>query len=113
MADATIATSLASRQQTQYSLNAHAVNGQKQQIGTITFDGGTYVTGGIAFTVAAIPATKLSFIEFNPVDGYLISYDYDAGKVQVWEAGADGAALDEFTNGEAISLVTRYLAIGY
>lgn len=113
MATATITTALASRQQTQYSLNAHAANGQKQQIGTITFDGGTYVTGGIAFSVAAIPAAKLSFIEFNPVDGYLISYDYTEEKVQVWEAGADTAALDEFANGGAIDLVTRYLAIGY
>ena len=113
MAAATIATTLSARQQTQYSLTAHAANGMKMQTGIITWDGGTYETGGTAFTIPAIPLAKISIIILNPVDGYVLTYDYANETIQVWEAGADGAALDEFTNGEAIALVSRYLVIGY
>jgi len=113
MAAATIATTLSTRQQTQYSVTAHAANGMKMQIGIITWDGGTYVTNGTSFTIPAIPVAKNSIIIINPVDGYVFSYDYVNEKILVWESGADAGALDEFANGGAISLVTRYLVIGY
>ncbi len=113
MAEATITGVPLNRQGADYSLNAAMADGQKHQVGTLTFNGGDYVSGGIAWTPKGIP--NLAFISFTNGAGYMIEYDYTNGKIQVYEAGGDGdtpPSLDEFPP-SAISLVLRFRAVGY
>ncbi len=58
--------------------------------GTITFDS-SYPTGGESLTAANIGLGVLKRIQFNPVSGYILTYDYANQKVLVYAAG--GAAL--------------------
>jgi len=45
--------------------------------------------------------------------GYVAQYDYTNEKIEVYEAGADGAALDEVANTTNLSsLYVRVLAYG-
>ena len=110
VAAATITGVPAVRQGADYSLNMAMADGQKHQVGTLTFDGGDYAAGGIEWTPKGIP--NLAFISLTNGDGYMIQYDYTNKKIQVYEAGVDGEPLDEFA-ASAISLVIRFRAVGY
>lgn len=61
------------------------------------YTGGTYVTGGEAVTAANFGLSRLDYLVLGggSEEGYVFSYDPSAGKVLAFEAGADGAALDE------------------
>ena len=110
MAEATITNVIDVRAEGNYSLNSHEARGMKLKTGYVTFDGGDYAAGGIAFTVTGLP--NLRFIQFESTGGYVIDYDYDNGKIQVWESAGDGANLDEYA-AAAITLAPRFLAVGY
>lgn len=68
-------------------------------IRTITW-GGTYATNGD--TVGAKTALSLnkifSIVPIDDIDGYVPQYDRANDKLKMYEAGADGAALDEVAN---------------
>lgn len=59
--------------------------------GTITFDD-SYATGGESLTPANIGLGRIDRIQFNPVDGYTIEYDYATQKVKVYTGSAGVAA---------------------
>jgi hypothetical protein len=102
----------ATRHQTQYSFAAAQSNGLKIQVGTLAFDD-SYPTGGESLSFNGI--TDVLFASFTDTAGYYLSYDDSAGKVVVYEAGADGAALDEVGNTTDLSTslaAVQYLVIG-
>ena len=75
---------------------------------TIAFDTGDYATGGIALTKATLAtAAELSSVDavgvINHEAGYLYSYDLSNQKLLVYEAGADGAPLDEYADAAAMA----------
>lgn len=61
------------------------------------YTGGTYTTGGEAVTAANFGLSRLDYLVISggSEEGYVFSYDPSASKVLAFEAGADGAALDE------------------
>jgi len=81
--------------------------------GTITFDGGTYATGGISFDLSKLIPT-LHIVLFPQIGGLTFEYDYTNKKVKAfyydYDAGADGVAIERATS--AISSVVPFLAIG-
>lgn len=86
----------------------------KFMTGTITFDGGDYVTGGVSMDLSKQVPTDLHLVLFENVDGLNFSYDYTNKTVKAYyydyDAGADGAAIERATS--AISSVVRFLAVG-
>ena len=116
MATATITETPDVRLNTNYDLQSFLARGGKMEMGTILFDGGTYLDGGIAFT-PKIGATRLFMVILLPADadggGRVYSYDYTNNMIQVYEAGADAAELDELENSDTMSETLKYLAIGF
>tara|TARA_R100001460_G_scaffold43303_1_gene79592 strand:+ start:106 stop:432 length:327 start_codon:yes stop_codon:yes gene_type:complete len=85
----------------------------KYVIKDITFDD-SYPTGGESLT-----ATQLGFEELYIIlisqksDGFVVQYDYTNEKLEIYEAGADGAALDELGDtGDASGIGIRVIAYG-
>lgn len=82
--------------------------------GNIAFDS-SYPTGGEALDLSAKLPTKVAAVLFDGMGGYVPQYDYANKKVLMYEAGADGAALDEVADTTDLSALTtvRFVAIGY
>ncbi len=97
-------------------------DGQRvHQVGTILASA-NYATGGetVNFAQSEIKSNRVpDWVEIHGKAGYVYGYDPGTtlanGKMLVFEAGADGAALDEHANGAfaaaVIADVIRYHAI--
>jgi len=85
----------------------------KYVIKRILFDS-SYATGGEALTATTLGFESLHIMLCSSEDnGYVAQYDYSGEKLALYEAGADGAALDEVANTTDVSAVyVRILAFG-
>ncbi len=81
--------------------------------GQLTFT--TYATNGVSVDLSADLPTRVDFFNADAKGGYVPAYDYANRKLKIYEAGADGAALDEVTAGTDLSTNmsdTRFMAVG-
>ena len=71
-------------------------------------------TGGESLTAGDLGFTDIHAVMIDTeTSGYVAQYDYSNSKVEVYEAGADGAALDEVGNTTDLSAVyIRVVAFG-
>ena len=85
----------------------------KYVIKTATFDS-SYATGGEALTATTLGLESLHIVLLSIENsGYVAQYDYTNSKIALYEAGADGAILDEVGNTTDVSaVVVRVLAFG-
>lgn len=85
----------------------------KYVIKTVTFDS-SYATGGEALTAVTLGLESVHIVLLSMENsGYVAQYDYTNSKVALYEAGADGAILDEVANTTDVSaVVVRVLAFG-
>tara|TARA_R110002020_G_C15726892_1_gene723653 strand:- start:9 stop:332 length:324 start_codon:yes stop_codon:yes gene_type:complete len=85
----------------------------KYVIKRILFDS-SYATGGESLTATQLGFDSLHILLASSEDnGYVAQYDYSGEKLALYEAGADGAALDEVANTTDVSAVyVRILAFG-
>tara|TARA_R100001082_G_scaffold23708_2_gene11581 strand:+ start:1168 stop:1500 length:333 start_codon:yes stop_codon:yes gene_type:complete len=85
----------------------------KFTIKRIQFDD-SYPTGGESLTAGDLGFTDIHAVMIDTeTSGYVAQYDYSNEKVEVYEAGADGAALDEVGNTADLSAVyIRVVAFG-
>ena len=85
----------------------------KFNIKRIQFDD-SYPTGGESLTAGDLGFTDIHAVMIDTeTSGYVAQYDYSNSKVEVYEAGADGAALDEVANTTDLSAVyIRVVAFG-
>ena len=85
----------------------------KFTIKRIQFDS-SYPTGGEALTAGDLGFTAIHAVMIDTdTSGYVAQYDYSNEKDEVYEAGADGAALDEVGNTTDLSAVyIRVVAYG-
>jgi len=85
----------------------------KYVIKRIQFDS-SYAIGGEALTATTLGLESLHIIMCESEDsGYVAQYDYSGEKLAIYEAGGDGAALDEVGNTTDLSaLYVRVLAYG-
>ena len=85
----------------------------KFTIKRIQFDS-SYPTGGESLTAGDLGFTAIHAVMIDTeTSGYVAQYDYSNEKVEVYEAGADGAALDEVGNTTDLSAVyIRVVAYG-
>lgn len=85
----------------------------KYVIKTCTFDS-SYATGGEALTAATLGLESIHFVALSMENsGYVPQYDYTNAKIALYEAGADGAILDEVASATDVSAVkVRVLAFG-
>ena len=85
----------------------------KYVIKTATFDS-SYATGGETLTATTLGLESIHFIALSMENsGYVAQYDYTNSKIVLYEAGADGAILDEVGNTTNVSaVVVRVLAFG-
>ncbi len=81
---------------------------------TITFDD-SYVTNGEPFTKEDVGLYNVKELRFNQgEDGYVLHWDAANEKIIAYEAGADGAALDEVANATDLSgVVVEAVAVGH
>ncbi len=82
-------------------------------IKTATFDS-SYATGGEALTATTLGLESIHIVLLSMENsGYVAQYDYTNSKIALYEAGADGAILDEVGSGTNVSaVVVRVLAFG-
>lgn len=73
---------------------------------------GTAASGGVALDLSKQLPTKVHYVGIDGNGGYVGQYDYTNKKVIIYEAGGDGAALDEVTSGDLSSINMRFIAIG-
>ena len=93
--------------------------GQKMIHGLVTFDS-SYPTGGETFDLSSYFLSTATSATFTVVpggdDGYVCQHDrgtVSAGKLLLYEAGADAAALDEVGNASDMSsVICPFIAIG-
>ena len=85
----------------------------KYVIKTCTFDS-SYATGGEALTATTLGLESIHFVALSMENsGYVTQYDYTNSKIALYEAGADGAILDEVANTTNVSaVVVRVLVFG-
>ena len=85
----------------------------KYVIKDITFDD-SYPTGGESFTATQMGLEELYIVLISQKsDGYVVQYDYTNEKLEIYEASADGAALDELGNAaDASGIAIRIIAYG-
>ena len=70
----------------------------KYVIKDITFDD-SYPTGGEGLSATQLGLEEVYIVLISQKsDGYVVQYDYSNEKLEIYEAGADGAALDEVAN---------------
>ena len=91
----------------------HGGTASKYTIKRIQFDD-SYPTGGESLTAGDLGFTAIHAIMIDTeTSGYIAQYDYTNEKVEVYEAGADAAALDEVANTTNLSAVyIRIVAYG-
>jgi len=75
----------------------------------ITFDD-SYPTGGEALDLTAY-VENIETVGIEVSGGYVFQYDRTNKKVLAYEAGADGAALDEVANATNLSTVITYVSV--
>jgi len=91
-------------------------------LSTVTFSG-NYATGGdLTLTPLLESLFKLTgrgtveWVQVGGVPGYLVTYNYETGGLQVFESAASGAAFKEFTAGAYAGAITgakaRLFALG-
>ena len=85
----------------------------KFTIKRIQFDD-SYPTGGESVSAGDLGFTAIHMVVCDTESsGYVAQYDYTNGKIEIYEAGADAAALDEVANTTDLSAVyVRVLAYG-
>ena len=85
----------------------------KYVIKTATFDS-SYATGVETLRATTLGLESIHFIALSMENsGYVAQYDYTNSKIVLYEAGADGAILDEVANTTNVSaVVVRVLAFG-
>ena len=85
----------------------------KYVIKTCTFDD-SYATGGESLTATTLGLESLHILLLSIENsGYVAQYEYTNSKIALYEAGADGAILDEVGNTTDVSaVVVRVLAFG-
>ena len=85
----------------------------KYVIKTATFDS-SYATGGEALTATTLGLESIHIVLLSIENsGYVAQYDYTNSKIVLYEAGGDGAILDEVGNTTDVSaVVVRVLAFG-
>jgi hypothetical protein len=85
----------------------------KYVIKRILFDS-SYATGGESLTPTQLGFDSLHIMLTSSEDnGYVAEYDYSGEKLVLYEAGADGAALDEVADTTDVSSVyVRILTFG-
>jgi hypothetical protein len=85
----------------------------KYVIKRILFDS-SYASGGESLTAADLGLESLHIVLVHGEDsGYIPQYDYTNSKLAVYEAGADGAALDEVADTTDLSaFYARVIAYG-
>jgi hypothetical protein len=85
----------------------------KYSIKTITFDS-SYPTGGESIASTEVGLESIALVLLSPDhNGYVAQFDYTNSKISLWEAGADGAALDEFAStGDASAVIVRAIFYG-
>ena len=106
MATATIANTKVTGVGNQHSVMGHINRDTRMEVGYLTFDGGDYVTGGIAWDLETFEADDAEFIGFEvTTTGYAACYNRTTHKVMVWNGTTEHAQ-------SAISLVFRYIAFG-
>jgi hypothetical protein len=79
----------------------------------ITFDD-SYPTGGESCTAANFGLSEIFLVLISQKsDGYVAQYDYTNTKFEIYEAGADAAALDELGDtADASGIGIRVLVLG-
>ena len=85
----------------------------KYVIKDITFDD-SYPTGGEGLSATQLGLEEVYIVLISQKsDGYVVQYDYSNEKLEIYEAGADGAALDELGNtADASGIAIRLIAYG-
>ena len=85
----------------------------KYVIKDITFDD-SYPTGGEGLSATQLGLEEVYIVLISQKsDGYVVQYDYTNEKLEIYEAGADGAALDELGNtADASGIAIRLIAYG-
>lgn len=106
MAAATITNTKMTGISGESTINALNARNIRMEVGILTFDGGNYATGGIAWAPENIPADKVEQVFFTCPTGYLAEWDGTNDKVKVW------VSTTEYTNASAITLVFGYVAFG-
>lgn len=77
----------------------------------VTFDS-SYPAGGETYTAGLFGLARIEHLEIASGDGgYVVQDDATNSKLQVYEAGADGGALDEST-GDLSAVTVRVIAVG-
>ena len=82
--------------------------------GTLTFT--TYATSGVSVDLSADIPKKVHVVMADLKAGYFGQYDYANRKLLIYEAGADGAALDELGAGTKLTSTlsdSRFIALGF
>lgn len=75
----------------------------------ITFDS-SYPTGGEALDLTTY-VSNIETVGIEVSGGYVFQYDRSNKKVLAYEAGADGAALDEVANATNLSSTVTYVTV--
>ena len=75
----------------------------------ITFDS-SYPTGGEALDLTAY-VSNIETVGIEVSGGYVFQYDRSNKKVLAYEAGADGAALDEVASATNLSSTVTYVTV--
>ena len=75
----------------------------------ITFDD-SYPTGGEPLDLTTY-VENIETVGIEVSGGYVFQYDRTNKKVLAYEAGADGAALDEVANATNLSTVVTYVSV--
>ena len=85
----------------------------KYVIKDITFDD-SYPTGGEGLSATQLGLEEVYIVLISQKsDGYVVQYDYTNEKLEIYEAGADGAALDELGDtADASGIGIRLIAYG-
>jgi len=73
---------------------------------------GTYAASGVAVTPNQLGLGLIDDMQIQSVDGYVFEFDKDNSTIWAYEAGADGAPLDEVGVTDISASVFRWTAIG-
>ena len=77
----------------------------------ITMSNSYAANGDVLNLKTSLGVNKILNVHFDNAGGYVLSYDVANGKIKAYEAGADGAALDEVTATTDLSAVAQRATI--
>jgi hypothetical protein len=93
------------------TVRPHVLGDRQSFIENLTFSG-TYKTGGDETFKTAIEALlkqqgegTILWVEVDGTPGYKYTYNYETGKLQVFESGASGAVMKELAEAEYPALI--------